>query len=196
MGKKDFLIAMRHWGNAPQYTFKEDNLEIYLEEEFRYLIGVSRIIYRRHPWMSSDSNTKIRNHLSQSSKSSKDIEFVAWEDLFNENAEFPELSSPEAEFWMNNHDLGKFFGFDGSLNTLVKLRCPDVEIIYPNVEIYNKYFEYQKSVNLVAEQINWQKDLNKSTKLLKIKLRKQKILKLKYRTYKFIKRQKMQYSKK
>ncbi len=160
LGKSDLLIAMRHWGNAPHYIFKKDNLEIYLEEEIKSQTGVSRIIFRKHPRLSSDLDLRIKSHLCHVSKFSKEVELVRWEELFGENVAFPELSSPEAEFWKTDHDLGKFFGFDGSLNTLVKLRCPKVEVIYPNKEIYKKYFEHQKSTNLVTEQIIWQKELS------------------------------------
>ena len=160
MGKRDLLIAMRHWGSSPQYTFRSDNLEFYLEEEIENLKGVSRIIYRRHPWMASDLNSRIKSHLCRISNFSKDVELVAWEELLSENFDFPEITSPEAQFWLTDHDLGKFFGFDGSLNILIKLRCPEVEIIYPDKEVYKKYFEYEKSLNLVEEQINWQKDLS------------------------------------
>jgi hypothetical protein len=174
MGKRDLLIAMRHWGSSPQYTFKSDNLEFYLEEEIDSQTGVSRIIYRRHPWMASDLNSKIKSHLVHKSKFSRNVELVAWEELVSENIEFPELTSPEAQFWLTDYELGKFFGFDGSLNTLVKLRCPQVEIIYPKKQIYKKYFEYQKSINLVEEQINWQRDLasqlSVSAELTKVKV--------------------------
>ena len=160
MDKRDLLIAMRHWGIHPQYALKSDNLEFYLEEEIENQTGLNRIIYRRHPWMASDLDSRVKSHLCHVAKFSKDIELVSWEELLNENVDFPELTSPEAQFWLTDHNLGKFFGFDGSLNTIVKLRCPEVEIIYPNKEIYKKYFEYEKSINLVEEQINWQKDLS------------------------------------
>ena len=159
MQKNDLLIAMRHWGNQPHYTFREDNLHDYLQEELVGLQSVGRVIYKAHPWMPLDLDIKIRMNLQETLNLSGDIELVFWENLFETNSEFPELSSPEAEFWKSSHELGFFYGFDSSLNNLVKLRCSSAKLIYPSENIYKKYFEFEKSVHLVSEQINWQKDL-------------------------------------
>jgi hypothetical protein len=164
MQKNELLIAMRHWGSVPQYTLKQDNLHEYLLEELESCEGLNRVIYRGHPWLSLDSDLSIRRNLSKYFVFSKNIEFVFWEDLFEPNGEFPELTSPEGEFWKSKHQLGQFFAFDGSLNTLVSLRCPETHIIYPNREVYKKYFEYEKSTNLVSEQVLWQRELSDQIK--------------------------------
>jgi hypothetical protein len=159
MQQNDLLITMRHWGMAPQYTLLQDNLQDYLLEEFDGYERINRVIYRGHPWVHLDFDSNINRHLSNSLRFANKAEFVRWEDLFKQNIEFPELTSPEGEIWKSEHQLGLFFGFDGSLNTLVNLRCPQTEIIYPKKEIYKKYFKYEKSTNLVSEQVQWQKDL-------------------------------------
>jgi len=160
MQKDELLIAMRHWGSTPIYTLKQDNIQNYLIEELESCQKINRVIYRGHPWMDLDSNLNIRGHLSKFLKFSKKVEVVCWEDLFELNIEFPELTSPEGEFWKSEHQLGQFFGFDSSLNTLVNIRYPQTEVIYPSREIYKKYFKYAKSTNLVSEQVRWQKDLS------------------------------------
>ena len=151
----DLLIAMRHWGTKPTYTFGEEGVHRYLEEEFAELPPLKRIILRDHPWVGP--NSLIRESLLNLTSSHSGLQLFLWEDLFPVQEDFSELSSPEGEFWNNDHELGYFFGFDGSLNNLLQICSPKTQVIYPNFEIFEKYFHYKKTTDLVAEQVRWQK---------------------------------------
>jgi hypothetical protein len=158
LGPDDCLIAMRHWGSSPQYEFlPEKSLGEYLCLEMSNWGTSKRVILKSHPWMKDDEsfNRSLKLHFEKMGGST----FQLWEDLFLVPKDFPELGSPESMLWLSKQNLGSFFGFDGSLNTLVKLQSPTTSIQYPNPAIYNNFFRFPSTSNLVLEQIAWQKVL-------------------------------------
>jgi hypothetical protein len=144
----DLLLVMRYWGEESNFYEFKSNLSIldYLEEELGSIKQHSRLVYRMHPgfkFQLTESDllrsltgvTRIRN----------------WDDLFCEDSDFPELTSPEAILWTASQSPKTFFGFDSSLGLPVGLKHPKTNLLWPTPAIYKKYFKSAVSEKIVSE---------------------------------------------
>jgi hypothetical protein len=153
----DLILVMRYWGaRGPHYEFNPGvSVLDYLREEFKGRKNIKRIIYRGHPWLNDDFEISQLGEIIEGG-----VPVVAWENLVGTDKNFPELCEPEAVMWRFPDFLGSFFGFDSSLNLIVNLCWPNAEIFWPQQTLYSKYFQLQRSSNLVTEQISWMQDFN------------------------------------
>ena len=160
----DFLIVLRHWG-SPIYPIVTDFsiLDYVLEESHHWKVS-ERIIIKTHPWVSLDQRT-LDNFIEKLSTITG-AEILLWSDLVPEFPSFPELVSPESILWEGAMRIGSYFGFDSSLNCLVAINAPETQIVYPNKSVYEKYFSYGRTTELVDDQLDWHRNFEVEYKKL------------------------------
>jgi hypothetical protein len=86
------------------------------------------------------------------------FEILIWEDLFKADLSFPEISSPEGVLREVTRGPGWLFAFDSSLNILSGISWPNTRIVWPSRDYFKGYFLFERSTNVVSEQISWMKN--------------------------------------
>jgi hypothetical protein len=150
----DLLIVMRYWDLPGSiYEFKPGvSILDYLKEEFSNRYMIDRVIFRR------DSRFDREIRLDELKSLFPYVsEFVFWEEIFDTQSDFPELTAPESVIFSNGAGPGYFFGFDSSLNVLVGWNWVKTKILWPQPHVFRGFFKIPRSFQHVKEQSTWMK---------------------------------------
>jgi hypothetical protein len=150
----DLLIVMRYWGLPDSiYEFRQEiSILDYLKEEFSRGYIPDRVIFRRDARFDQNISLEQLKKLFPHT-----TEFIMWEELFGSQGDFPELTEPESVIFGVGGRPGYFFGFDSSLNVLVGRYWEKTKILWPQPQVFRRFFKFPRSSQHVEEQSIWMK---------------------------------------